>query len=69
MQEAGYELDQCFFCSNKEAGFQKRGADGEFHDCCQPCVRKEIDEPEQKTPRVKVPPAPKAKAPAVEFSL
>jgi hypothetical protein len=70
MQEMGYELDPCFFCSNKCAGFQKRGSDGEFRDCCQTCVRKGIDETtEQKVPRVKVPPAPKSKAPAVEFSL
>lgn len=67
-QELGYENHQCSFCPNKEAGYQMIGSDGQFHDACEPCIRKRIDS-EEKTPRVKVPPAPKPKAPTVEFTL
>ena len=44
VEQLGYSEDVCFFCKGPDAGYEMLADDKKFHDACEECVRKRIEE-------------------------
>jgi hypothetical protein len=49
-ESIGYELDKCFFCNRREAGYQRYetyARVGPLRDACQRCAEQPYEQPKQ----------------------